>query len=276
MATVTGLYIYPVKSARGIPKTRVRIAAGGFEWDRHWMLVDANGRFITQRTYPQLARIVPEIGDDSLTLTTAGLPPLRLPLEPQGEAIPVRVWDYSCTALDQGLVASEWLSQAIGQSIRLVRVSPLMERAANPKFAGSTYAPVAFPDGFPVLVCNEASLADLNQRLPQAIPMDRFRPNLVLSGLPAFAEDHIDSLRIGDITLRLVKPCTRCTIPSVDHRSGEPSTDPFPVLRSFRFDRALRGVTFGENAVIATGSGSVLETGSECLAIFEESAALHT
>src|SRR5882757_6681223 len=220
MATVTGLYIYPVKSARGIPKARVRIAAGGFEWDRHWMLVDPNGKFITQRTHPQLARIVPEIGDDSLTLTTADLPSLRLPLEPQGEAIPVRVWDHSCTALDQGLVASEWLSQAIGQSIRLVRVSPLMERAANPKFAGSTYAPVAFPDGFPVLVCNEASLADLNQRLPKAIPMDRFRPNLVLSGLPPFAEDRIDSLQIGDITLRLVKPCTRCTIPSIDHLSG--------------------------------------------------------
>ncbi|MDB6045511.1 MAG: domain protein beta barrel domain protein [Gammaproteobacteria bacterium] len=276
MATVTGLYIYPVKSARGMPRTRVRITAGGFEWDRHWMLVDADGKFITQRTHPQLARIVPEIGADSLTLTTADLPPLRLPLEPRGEAIPVRVWDYVCTALDQGLVASEWLGRALGQSIRLVRVSPLMERAANPKFAGSTYAPVAFPDGFPVLVCNEASLAYLNQRLPQAIPMDRFRPNLVLSGLPAFAEDRIDSLRIGDITLRLVKPCTRCIIPSVDHLSGAPSTDPFPVLRTFRFDRALRGVTFGENAVIATGSGSVLEAGSDCVVTFEESAVLNT
>jgi uncharacterized protein YcbX len=151
-----------------------------------------------------------------------------------------------------------------------------MERVANPKFAGSTYAPVAFPDGFPVLVCNEASLAELNQRLPEAIPMDRFRPNLVVSGLPAFAEDHIDSLRIGDLTLRLVKPCTRCTIPSVDHRSGEPSTNPFPVLRRFRFDRELRGVTFGENAVIATGAGAVLEQGSECLVTFDESAALRT
>lgn len=274
MATVAGLYIYPVKSARGIQKARVRVDAGGFEWDRHWMLVDANGKFITQRTHPQLARVVPEIGDNSLTLTAPDLPPLRVPLEPQGESVPVRVWDYSCAALDQGRAAGEWVSQAIGQPLRLVRVSPAMERAAKPQYAGSTYAPVAFPDGFPVLVCNLASLADLNLRLPAAIPIERFRPNLVLSGLPAFAEDRIDSLHIGDLTLRLVKPCTRCTIPSIDHLSGEPSTDPFPVLRSFRFDRALRGVTFGENAVIATGSGTVLEHGSECHVIFEESAAL--
>jgi uncharacterized protein YcbX len=272
MATVAGLYIYPVKSARGIPLARVRVAADGFEWDRRWMLVDPKGMFITQRTHPQLARLVPEIGADSLTLTAPDLPALRVPLEPGGESVPVRIWDHSCSALDQGLAAAEWASQAMGKPVRLVRVSPAMGRAANPKYAGTTYAPVAFPDGYPILVCNQASLADLNQRLPAAIPMERFRPNLVLSGLPAFAEDRIDSLRIGEITLRLVKPCTRCTIPSIDQRSGAPSVDPLPVLRTFRFDRALRGVTFGENAVIATGAGSVLEDGSECLVAFEQSA----
>jgi MOSC domain-containing protein len=276
MATVVGLYIYPVKSARGIPKPRVRVAAGGLEWDRHWMVVDANGTFITQRTHPQLARLVPEIGDDSLTLTAPDLPALHLPLLPCGEGIPVRVWDHSCIALDQGSAAAEWASQAVGQSVRLVRVSPAMDRAANPKYAGSTFAPVAFPDGFPILVCNEASLADLNERLPEPVPMERFRPNLVVSGLPAFAEDRIDSLQIGGITLRLVKPCTRCTIPSVDQRTGEQSTDPFPALRSFRFDRTLRGATFGENAVIATGAGGWLEQGTECQVTFEESAVFQT
>jgi uncharacterized protein YcbX len=269
MATVVGLYIYPVKSARGISKPRVRVAAGGFEWDRHWMLVDAKGAFITQRTHPQLARLVPEISDDLLTLTAPDLPALRLPLEPCGEGVPVRVWDYYCTALDQGNPAAEWVSQAVGQSVRLVRVSPTMARVANPKYAGSAFAPVAFPDGFPILVCNQASLADLNERLPEPIPMERFRPNLVISGVPAFAEDHIASLQMGGITLRLVKPCTRCTVPSVDQRTGERSTDPFPVLRTFRFDRTLRGVKFGENAVIATGAGGSLEQGAECQVTFE-------
>jgi uncharacterized protein len=276
MATVVGLYIYPVKSARGIQKLRVRVGAGGFEWDRHWMLVDAKGTFITQRTHPQVARLVPEIGDDALTLTAPDLPALRLPLEPSGESVPVRVWGHHCTALDQGSSAAEWATQAVGQSVRLVRVSPSMDRLANPKYAGSTFAPLAFPDGFPILVCNQASLADLNERLPEPVPMERFRPNLVVSGLPAFAEDRIESLQIGGITLRLVKPCTRCTIPSIDQRSGEHSTDPSPELRRFRFDRALRGVTFGENAVIATGAGGSLEQGAECHVTFDETAVFQT
>jgi uncharacterized protein len=143
-------------------------------------------------------------------------------------------------------------------------VPTLTERTANPAFAGSTPAPMGFADGFPVLVCNEASLRDLNNRLRERIPMERFRPNVVLEGLPAWAEDHIDSLTVGEVTLRLVKPCTRCTIPSIDQRTGQPSTDPVPVLRQFRFDKALRGVTFGENAVILTGTDAQIERASAC------------
>jgi uncharacterized protein YcbX len=174
-------------------------------------------------------------------------------------------------ALDQGADVSEWVSHAVGQSVRLVRVSPFMPRVANPKYAGSTSSPIAFPDGFPILVCNEASLAELNSRMPEPIPMERFRPNLVLSGLEPFAEDHIEALRIGEVTLRLVKPCTRCVIPSTDQRTGERSTDPLPVLRKFRFDRTLLGVTFGENAVIDSGAGADMEVGSPCLAAFDTS-----
>jgi hypothetical protein len=139
--------------------------------------------------------------------------------------------------------------------VRLVRVAPDMERLANPEFAGASPAPLGFPDGYPVLVCNESSLEDLNTRLPQRIPMERFRPNIVLRGLPAWAEDHIDTLCFGAVTLRLVKPCTRCVIPSIDQASGVRSTDPLPALREFRFSRQLRGVMFGENAVIVTGAG---------------------
>jgi uncharacterized protein YcbX len=144
-----------------------------------------------------------------------------------------------------------------------------MGRCANPKFAGATPAPVNFPDGFPILVCNEASLEDLNHRMPQRIPMERFRPNIVVSGLPAWAEDRLDTLRIGAITLRLVKPCTRCTIPSVDQRTGERSTDPAPALKKFRFSKELRGVMFGENAVIVEGVGAVIERGAAVEASYE-------
>ena len=269
MATVLGLFVYPLKSARGIPSSRVRVTATGLEWDRHWMIVNATGTFLTQRTHPQLARIVTEIADSSLTLTAPGQSALRVPLAPFGGGVSVRVWDHACTALEQGKEADEWVSDAVGQTARLVRVTPFMGRVADAKYAGRTPAPVAFPDGFPLLVCNQASLENLNERMPQPIPLERFRPNLVLTGLPAFAEDRIDSLRLGEVMLRLVKPSTRCTIPSTDQRTGERSTDPLPVLRKFRFNRALRGVTFGENAVIGAGVGAAIERGCECQVTFE-------
>jgi uncharacterized protein YcbX len=267
--TVVDLFVYPVKSARGIAKARARVAATGFEWDRQWMLVDARGTFLSQRTHPQLTRIVPEITDDALVLHASGVPALRVPLDNRGEPVPVRVWKDACVGVDQGGAAHEWVSGVIGEAVRLVRVAPDMERAANREFAGTTPAPLGFPDAYPLLVCNRASLEDLNQRLPQPIPIERFRPNIVVSGLPAWAEDRIDTLTLGAVTLRLVKPCTRCSIPSLDPRTGAPATDPLPVLRKFRFDRALRGVTFGENAVIARGTGCEIERGAQCRVTLE-------
>jgi len=270
--TVVDLFVYPVKSARGTATARARLAATGFEWDRQWMLVDARGTFLSQRTHPRLARIVPEITADALMLHAPDVPALRVPLDSGGEEVPVRVWKDACVGVDQGGAAHEWVSRVVGQAVRLVRVAPDMERAANPEFAGTTPAPLGFPDGYPLLVCNRASLEDLNQRLPQRIPIERFRPNIVVSGLPAWAEDRIDTLTMGAVTLRLVKPCTRCSIPSLDPRTGEPSTDPLPVLRKFRFDRALLGVTFGENAVIARGTGREIERGAQCRVTLDKGA----
>ena len=262
--TVTDLFVYPLKSARAVPKTELRATETGFEWDRQWMLVDAKGVFLSQRTHPQLARIVPSVTDSALVLNTPGLSPLTVPFTAIGEPLAVRVHADRCLGIDQGNAAAGWTSEAVGQPVRLVRVPPRTERLANPKFAGSTPAPMGFADGYPILICNEASLEDLNARMPERIPMERFRPNIVLSGLPAWAEDRIDTLSIGALTLRLVKPCTRCTIPSHDQRTGALSTDPAPVLRTFRFDRVLLGVTFGENAVIVAGTGAVIERGSDC------------
>lgn len=264
MPSVHALNIYPVKSARGIPLRSVTLAATGFEWDRQWMVVDATDTFITQRTHPRLARVAPSLDSEALTLRADGLAPLRIPLAAQGAPCTVQVWNDSCIAQDQSDDASGWLSEVIGDVVRLVRVSPQMERRANPRYAGSAPAPVTFVDGYPVLVCNPASLADLNARMPAPIPMERFRPNLVIEGLPPFAEDRIAALDIGDVTLRLVKPSTRCVITSTDQRTGARSTNPLPVLRQFRFDRALKGVTFGENAVIGTGVGQTITVGAHC------------
>jgi uncharacterized protein len=273
VATVTGLFIYPLKSARGIACPRVRLAATGFEADRQWMLVNVHGVFLSQRTHPQLACIVPELNAAELVLHAPGLPPLQLLRNCDGERLPVRVHQDRCVGLDEGADAAKWASRAVGEVVRLVRVPPHSERRANPTFAGTVPAPMGFADGFPVLVCNTASLADLNTRLSTGIPMERFRPNVVLEGLPAWAEDRIDTLTLGDVKLRLVKPCARCTIPSIDQRTGQPSIDPTPALRQFRFDKVLRGVTFGENAVIVTGMAREIERGATCHVDFEPTSA---
>jgi uncharacterized protein len=269
---VTGLFVYPVKSARGIALQRARVTLTGLEWDRQWMIVNDKGTFLSQRTHPQLARIVPEVGSEALVLNAPGLAPLRLPLALAGERAAVRVWNDACVGVDQGKAAQEWATRAVGQPVRLIRVAPDMDRIANPDFARPTRAPIGFPDGYPVLVCNEASLEDLNTRMPEPIPIERFRPNLVLKGLPAWAEDRIDTLTIGAVTLRLVKPCTRCAIPSIDQRTGQKSTDPLPVLSKFRFSKPLLGVMFGENAVIASGVGEEIERGSQARVTFEPTA----
>jgi len=238
------------------------------------MAIDGNGMFLSQRTHPQLALIVPEVTPHALVLTAPDLPPLQLPHSSGGERVAVRVHRDACVGLDQGAAASEWMSRALGQPVRLVRVPPLTERRANPAFAGTVPAPMGFADGYPVLVCNQASLDDLNERMPKAIPMERFRPNIILGGLPAWAEDRIDSIHVGDLTLRFVKPCVRCTIPSVDQQTGMPSTDPAPVLKKFRFSKELLGITFGENAVIVSGTGCEIERGASCQVTFEGTAAV--
>lgn len=274
MTRIRELWVHPVKSCRGIALDSVRIGERGFEWDRHWMIVNVRDSFVTQRTHPKLATVEPSFEPagtgpggphvpQALLLSAAGQGTIRVPLAAEGATREVIVWQDRCPAQDEGDAAAEWLSGLLGESVRLVRVASTMRRRANPEFAGPAPAFVGFADGFPVLVANAASLEDLNARLPQPIPMRRFRPNLVLEGLPAFAEDRIERLRIGPTVLRLVKPCTRCVITSTDQQSGERSTDPLPVLRGYRFDRRLKGVTFGENAVIEAGVGATLARGDE-------------
>lgn len=267
--TVQELNVYPLKSARGIPRTRVRLAATGFEWDRHWLVIRGDGTFLTQRTHPLLTHISTELTDDGLVLTAASLEPLRLPFAPRGTNRPVRIWKDACAGLDQGDEAAAWVSGVLGESVRVVRTPAMPDRKASPEFAGPAPSPIAFPDAFPILICNRASLDDLNARLPEALPMERFRPSLVVAGLPPFAEDRIAALEIGPVMLTLVKPCTRCIIPSTDQHTGVRGFDPLPVLRTFRFDRELLGVTFGENAVITRGVGEFLDCGTECRVTYD-------
>jgi hypothetical protein len=267
-ARIRSLHVYPVKSCRGIDLDAAQLGERGLAWDRHWMIVDPAGRFVTQRTQPRLACIGTSLDDHGLVLRVDGQPPLTLPLDAARAAaadiVTVRVWDDTVSAAHCGTAADAWISRALGTDARLVRATAATQRQPSPRWRGALAAPVNFPDGFPLLVCNAASLEDLAARLPQpaVLPMDRFRPNVVLEGIAPWAEDQVQGIETGGALLRLAKPCTRCVITSRDQRSGEPGSDPLPALRQFRFDRELKGVTFGWNAVIESGAGATLRVGA--------------
>lgn len=245
--TVSRLNVYPVKSCRGILLGSATLDRWGIQHDRNWMVVDAEGHFVSQRTHPRLALVEPALGRDWLTLRAPEMTPLELPA--MGRAGPERrvsVWDDDCRALDQGDAAAEWFSHYLGQPMRLVRIGAGFERMVNE----SSYpagAEVAFADGYPLLILSVASLADLNGRLSEPLPVNRFRANVVIDGCGAFAEDVWKRIRIGEVTLELVTQCQRCAITTVDQATGVSAKEPLATLATFR--RLGDGVVFGRNAV---------------------------
>jgi len=263
---ITKLLRYPLKSARGETLTRARLAATGIAGDREWLLVRPDGRFLTQRELPRLATLATRLTSESLWLEAPGLRPLSLPAEVAGVPCEVRIWKDTVRALDQGDGAASELSAWLGDACRLVRLDPDHVRLSDHDWTGTLDAPTAFTDGFPLLLVNEASLADLNVRIGRELPMNRFRPNIVVSGLAAWAEDGLQDLRCGGITLRVVKPCTRCVITATDQASGErDGEEPLRTLRSFRLDARAGGLTFGQNVVIVEGVGQMLAVGDQLL-----------
>ena len=280
MATISQLNVYPIKSCAGIALDEARLFAHGLEYDRHWMLVDTNGRFVTQRTMPRMALIETELAGGELVVRAPGQTPFHTPLDAsalsEAERIEVTVWRSTLTALDTGAEAAQWFSAFLGAPFRLVRFDPSAQRIANRERTGDTIAPLRFADGYPLLVIGQASLDDLNARLAKkgvdAIPMNRFRPNLVLRGIEAYEEDYIDTLRIAteasEIGLRIVKPCTRCPIPTIDQLSGAPDPrwphEPTDTMSAYRADARMDGqLTFGQNAVVTDGAGAALAVGCD-------------
>jgi uncharacterized protein len=262
LATVTALNIYPVKSCGGIPLQRARLTATGFAHDRQWLIVRPNGRFVTQREVPHLALIRPALEEGTLQLRAPEKPDFRVEIDHGGAATEVVCWRDRCKAIDAGDDAAQWLESFLGQPYRLVRFDPSLPRTSDKTWTGEIDAFNQFSDGFPWLLISQASLDDLNGRLQRRLPMNRFRPNIVVDGLSAFEEDAIYELNTDAIALRPVKPCTRCTITTTDQERGEREGDePLQTLRDYRFDRELRGVKFGQNVVLSKGIGEWLEVG---------------
>lgn len=262
-ARLTAITSYPVKACQGTSLAESSLGVHGLAGDREWMVVRGDGRFLSQRTHPLLARVRPAWTSTGLHLECEGLAPLLIETAAMAAAEPceVSVWGDVLAALDAGPAAALWLEQALGTAARLVRVAAGNRRCADRNYVGERDVPVAFADGYPLLVCSSGSLQELNRRLEMPVPMDRFRPNLVLEGFEPFAEDRLRRLRIGAIELELVKPCTRCSVPGIDQHSGQPSNDPFPALKAFRYDPVLRGATFGVNAIARGLLGASLRVG---------------
>ena len=262
MITITSLHIYPVKSCAGIALQRGVLTATGFAHDREWLIVREDGRFVTQREHPRLALIETAIDESALTLRAPGMQPLTISLAERGAAVQVKCWNDLCAAHDAGDLAAEWLAAWLGSPHRLARFDPAHRRTSSLVWTRGREALNQFSDGYPWLVISEASLADLNSRLPQPLPMNRFRPNIVIGGCAAYDEDRMEELRHDDVRFAIVKSCTRCAITTTEQTTGMRDGDePLRTLRSYRFDRELKGVLFGQNLIALAGVGSTIAVG---------------
>jgi len=250
---LSALHIYPVKGLKGIDLTSARATDRGLEHDRRWMVVDANGDFLSQREHPKMATVWTDIDADALSLSAPDMSTVDVPLDPRPSApMKVRVWRSVCDAIPVSAYADGWLSDYLGIACRLVYMPEATRRLSNAEHGGNGNL-VGFADGYAYLVTTQASLAELNARLAargqKAVPMNRFRPNLVVSGGEPFGEDAWKELRVGGAVLRAAKPCGRCQVTTTDQATGEVTgPEPLATLGTFR-DSAQFGTMFGMNMV---------------------------
>ncbi|MES2282101.1 MAG: MOSC N-terminal beta barrel domain-containing protein [Pseudomonadota bacterium] len=273
-AVISQLFIYPVKSCAGIEVQEAILTETGLEFDRAWMVVDEHGGFLTQRELPRMALIKPQLKHYEMVLRAPGMLALHINLNEVEEPAQVRIWDEEVKAYDMGAIAAQWFTDFLGVTARLVRFDPDHKRASSRHWTGGVEALNQFSDGFPVLVISQASLDFFNEKIVKsgvsAVPMERFRPNLVLGhsgqNLSPHDEDRFDMLGIpteqGLVRLRPVKPCPRCPIPNIDPVTAVPGTEVGDMLQSYRQDARVNGaITFGMNAIILEGLEHVLKVG---------------
>ncbi|MCO7571150.1 MOSC domain-containing protein [Pseudomonas chlororaphis] len=248
---LSALYRYPLKSARGETLQQIGLDKLGLEGDRRWMLVDeASGRFLTQRAVARMSQLSALYNDQGgLTLSAAGLASLEVPLPDAAAALRgVTIWQDSLRVPDAGDEAAAWVSEFVGKPTRLVQVPPERARSTAAGY-GKDDDQVAFADGFPLLLIGQASLDDLSSRVGRPLEMLRFRPNLVIEGSDAFAEDQWRRIRIGDLEFRVVKPCSRCILTTIDPQTGERSADREPLATLQKYRAQADGAMFGQNLV---------------------------
>ena len=269
-ATIARLFVHPIKSCAGIEVQEALLTDTGLDLDRAWMVVDADGVFVSQRELPRMALVRPQLRLSDMVLRAPGMLALHVSLDEVEQPLQVQVWGDIVQAFDMGKVAAQWFTDFLGRPLRLVRFDPDYRRVCSPKWTGDTEATTQFADGFPVLVATAAAVDDLNTRLTAAgfgaVGVERFRPNIVLAGIEAHDEDRVDMLHIttadGVVQLQPVKPCARCPIPDIDPATAESHPAVGNTLRSYRQDARVNGaITFGMNAIVREGAGQVLRVG---------------
>jgi len=276
--TIARLFIYPVKSCAGVELTEAILTETGLDLDRSWMVVEDGGMFVTQREQPRMALIRPQVRGDDIVLRAHGMLALHLRIDVVEAVTQARIWDDVVTCYDMGDVAAQWFSDFLApqrppgappRPFRLVRFDPEHQRLASRKWTGDIEAQNQFSDGFPMLVTSTASLDGLNRRLQAnglgPVTMERFRPNIVLTGIDEHDEDRINTIHVttpdGAVLLRPVKPCVRCPIPNIDPQTASSSTVVGDMLQTYRVDPRVGGVTFGMNAITIDGMDRVLRVG---------------
>ena len=259
---VSELWIYPIKSCQGIKLQQAEVTSKGFLWDREMMIISKKGRFLTQRQFPQLAKVQVAITEEIITLSLQdnSIEPIVFNPTLEGKEIAVEIWRDNIIAIDQGNQLAEWFHQVLEltpeKECRLVRQSPKYIRNVNPQVVNKP-TPVSLADGYPFLLTATASLKELNHRITETyqnaeliVPMNRFRPNIVVETELPFDEDNWKLVQIGKIKFAVVKPCSRCIITTVDQQEGKINQpkEPLRTLGTFR-QFGEQGVMFGENMI---------------------------
>jgi uncharacterized protein len=263
LATVSSLFVYPIKSCQGLSLTSLVCGERGPLNDRRWMVIDDRGRFVSQRENPRLSLIAPFFYGDQLVATAPGAASLRLD-DRKTTRCRVSVWNFEGEAEDLGEECARWFTEILEQSCRVVRFADDVHRAVS-KSHTALNAEVAFSDGYPLLLVSLESWSELNRHLEVPVPMSRFRPNVVLRGCQPFQEDEWQTLAVPQLTLDLVKPCERCKITTLNPDTLEYGIEPLATLAKFR--RGPKGVLFGQNAV-HHGPG-VIEVGDNVTVLAE-------
>ncbi|MBX2807651.1 MAG: MOSC N-terminal beta barrel domain-containing protein [Cellvibrionaceae bacterium] len=276
-ARITQLTVFPVKSLAGISLDSAILTYNGLQWDRHWMIINEAGRFISQRQYPKMVLIKTKITDTQLILCADAMDDLVIPLTFSGKAkqvIKATVWKDQCSVVDEGQQASGWLNRVLKckTPVRLVRMAENKKRPqSKPELLGAdTYT--LFADAAPYLICNQLSLHTLNQQLRKhhqaPVSMLRFRPNIVIDGPAAFAEHQLHTLRHSRYQLQHCYPCQRCIIPTIDTHSGiaHPQQQPFKLLATLNtMPDNPKAPAFGENAILLDGNQQTIAIGDKLI-----------